>query len=162
MLKKTLFAAAALLLMTACGSKSNERDAEITIPEATIPEATEAEAPEAEALETEEAEEPQAEELEDEEVAEEPTQAEEEGTAEADARFDEWLDDYEDYVDKYISFVKKAKSGDVRALAEYPALMQKAQDLNDKIEDVKSELSDSQLARYNKIAQKLAKAAAEI
>lgn len=153
MLKKTLFAAAALLLMTACGSKSNERDAEIITPEA-----TEAEAPEAE-----EAEESQAEELEDEEVAEEPTQAEEEEeTAEADARFDEWLDDYEDYVDKYISFVKKAKSGDVRALAEYPALMQKAQDLNDKIEDVKSDLSHSQLARYNKITQKLAKAAAEI
>ena len=76
--------------------------------------------------------------------------------------WDAVLDSYEKYVDQYISLMKKAKNGDMDALTEYPALMEKAQDLSDKMANAKDNMSPSQWAKYNKISMKMAKAAQEL
>lgn len=76
--------------------------------------------------------------------------------------WDALLTSYENYVDKYISYVKKAAKGDMTALAEYPSLMEKAQDFSDKLQRAQGDLSASQWARYNKITMKMMKAAQEM
>lgn len=76
--------------------------------------------------------------------------------------WDELLTSYEQYVDKYISYVKKAAKGDMTALAEYPSLMKKAQEFSDKLKSAQGDMSSSQLARYNKISMKMMKAAEEM
>ena len=68
--------------------------------------------------------------------------------------WDSLLDTYESYVDKYISYMKKAANGDMSALSEYPALMEKAQELSEKIENAKDDMSSSQLKRYMNITMK--------
>lgn len=73
--------------------------------------------------------------------------------------WDALLDSYEKYVDKYISFAKKAATGDMDALTEYPALMEKAQELSEKMKDAEGEMSASQWRRYMKITNKMATAA---
>ncbi len=73
--------------------------------------------------------------------------------------WDALLNAYEDYVDKYISYMKKAAKGDMTALAEYPSLMEKAQEFSEKLKNAQGEMSGSQLARYNKITMKMANAA---
>lgn len=76
--------------------------------------------------------------------------------------WDALLTAYEQYVDKYISYVKKAAKGDVTALTEYPSLMKKAQQLSDKLQKAQGDLSSSQVARFNKISMKMMKAAQEL
>lgn len=76
--------------------------------------------------------------------------------------WDELLESYEEYVDKYISYLKKASKGDMTALSEYPALMQKAQNFSDKMKNAESSMSASQWARYNKITMKMLEAAKEM
>ena len=76
--------------------------------------------------------------------------------------WDALLASYESYVDKYISYLKKAAKGDMSALAEYPSLMEKAQEFSDKLEKAKGDMSASQWARYNKITMKMMKAAQEM
>lgn len=76
--------------------------------------------------------------------------------------WDALLDSYEQYVDKYISFAKKAAKGDMNALSEYPALLQKAQNLSKKLQNAKGEMSPSQLERYARISNKLLQAASEM
>lgn len=73
--------------------------------------------------------------------------------------WDDLLKSYEEYVDKYISYVKKASKGDMTALSEYPALMRKAQEFSDKMKNAESSMSASQWARYNKITMKMLEAA---
>jgi hypothetical protein len=81
---------------------------------------------------------------------------------ESDDDWDELLDSYEEYVDKYISYMKKAANGDMSALAEYPSLMEKAEEFSEELESAKLELSDSQMARYMKISNKMLSAAKDI
>ena len=73
--------------------------------------------------------------------------------------WDSVLDSYERYVDKYIAIMKKAQSGDVSAMSEYPSLMQEAQEYGDKLQNAKGSLSASQMARYQRITNKMLKAA---
>lgn len=73
--------------------------------------------------------------------------------------WDSVLDSYERYVDKYIALMKKAQSGDASALAEYPSLMEEAQEYGDKLQNAKGSLSASQIARYQRINNKMLKAA---
>ncbi len=73
--------------------------------------------------------------------------------------WDELLDSYEEYVDKYISYLKKASKGDMDALSEYPALLEKAQEFSDKMKNAQNNMSASQWAKYNKITMKLLEAA---
>lgn len=72
--------------------------------------------------------------------------------------WDAMLDSYEKFVDSYIKYAKKAKEGDISALAEYPALLQEAQEYSEKLSAVQSELTSSQLSRYMKITTKLTEA----
>lgn len=76
--------------------------------------------------------------------------------------WDALLDSYEDYVDSYISLLKKANAGDLSALSEYPNFFQKAQELGEKMSNASSDLSASQLNRYNRINQKMLNAAQEM
>ena len=76
--------------------------------------------------------------------------------------WDALLNSYEQYVDKYISYMKKAAKGDMSALAEYPALMEKAQEFSEKMENAQGDMSASQWARYIKITNKMTEAAANM
>lgn len=76
--------------------------------------------------------------------------------------FDAALDSYEKFVDKYIALAKKAAKGDMTAMAEYPSLMQQAQECGDKLSGAKGQLTASQMARFTKIQMKMMKAAQEI
>ena len=76
--------------------------------------------------------------------------------------WDALLNSYEQYVNKYISLVKKASNGDMSAMAEYPALLEKAEDISSRLDDAKGDMSASQKARYLKITNKMAKAAQQM
>jgi hypothetical protein len=76
--------------------------------------------------------------------------------------WDELLESYEGYVDQYISLMKKASNGDIDALSEYPALLEKAQKFTDKMKNAEEQMSASQWAKYNEITQKMLKAAQEM
>lgn len=76
--------------------------------------------------------------------------------------WDALLKSYEGYIDNYIKLMKKAKRGDLTAMASYTEYMQKAMDLQEKIEEAKGDLSVSQAAKLLKLQSKLAQAAAEI
>lgn len=73
--------------------------------------------------------------------------------------WDSLLDSYEEYVDMYISLLKKASSGDLSAVSEYTSYMSKAQEVSQKMADATSKLSPAQLNRFNKINQKMLQAA---
>ena len=71
--------------------------------------------------------------------------------------WDKVLDEYEKYVDEYIKFYKKAKNGDLSALSKYADLLDKAEDLEDALEeaDDNDALTAAQLRRYERIFDKL-------
>lgn len=96
--------------------------------------------------------------VETEEEAEEETST----TSTASNDFDEVLDSYEEYVDQYVSYMKKAANGDMSALAEYPALMEKAQEVSKKLEDSKDEMTAAQASRYVQITNKMTAAATQM
>lgn len=73
--------------------------------------------------------------------------------------WDSLLDSYEEYVDMYISLLKKASSGDLSAVSEYTSYMSKAQEVSQKMANATSKLSPAQLSRFNKINQKMLQAA---
>lgn len=76
--------------------------------------------------------------------------------------WDAVLDSYEEYVDSYISLLKKANAGDLDALSEYPSLLQNAKEMGEKLSTASSDLSASQISRYNRINQKMLNAAQEM
>jgi hypothetical protein len=78
--------------------------------------------------------------------------------------WDKMLDDYEDYVDEYIKFYKKAIKGDQSAMSEYPALIEKATKLQTSMENAQkdNELSSNQIQRMMKIQTKMTNAAMEM
>lgn len=76
--------------------------------------------------------------------------------------WEELLDSYEKYANEYIKFAKKASKGDVSALSEYSNCLQKAYDLADKLQNAQNDLTSSQIARFNRINEKLANAAQSI
>ena len=71
------------------------------------------------------------------------------------------LDDYDEYVTEYIKFYKKAMKGDNSALAEYPAMMEKATKLSESMTEAQNDnkLSAAQIARMMKIQTKMLQAA---
>ena len=77
-------------------------------------------------------------------------------------QWDKVLDDFEKYVDQYISLLKKSKSGDLSAMTEYVSFLEKAEKLEKDLDRAEDELSASQLQRYLKITQKMTNAALEI
>lgn len=90
------------------------------------------------------------------------SESNEENTTSASVDVDELLDEYENYVDKYVSLAKKIANGDLTVMGEYTSYMQQAQKLMEKLDAVNGEISSSQLVRYNEINMKMANAAANM
>lgn len=81
-----------------------------------------------------------------------------------DPKWDKVLDDYEEYVDKYIKIIEKMKKDDLSAVTEYPAMMKKAKDLEDSLKKAQKSksLSSKQLGRMMKIQTKMMEAAKDM
>lgn len=75
--------------------------------------------------------------------------------------WDKVLDEYEKYVDQYIKTYKKAMKGDMSAMSDYVKLAEKAQELSDKLDKAKGEMTDAQMKRYLKITKKMSDALLE-
>ena len=58
--------------------------------------------------------------------------------------------------------MKKVKAGDTSAMSEYPEIMEEAQELGDKIQNATGELTASQVAKYQRITNKMMKAAQDL
>lgn len=82
---------------------------------------------------------------------------EDEEVADGDNNWDELLDSYEEFVDEYISLMKKAQDGDMDAISEYTTYMQKAQELGKKFSKAQGNMSTEQWARYTQILNKFTK-----
>lgn len=76
--------------------------------------------------------------------------------------WDALLNSYDEYVEKYNSYIKKAVEGDISALSEYPALLEKAQELSSKLEKSKNDISATQWARYMEITNKITQIALDM
>ncbi len=92
------------------------------------------------------------------------TQEDEVEIADDSSPSDEWnetLDDYEEYVDNYVSLIKKQKADptDMSIMTEYQELMQKGTKWSTKMSEMSSDFGPEQLSRMQKIQSKLSKAA---
>lgn len=76
--------------------------------------------------------------------------------------WDNTLVTYEEYIDKYIALMKKAKDGDMSAMTEYPAMMTKANELQIQLTKASSDLTTKQIGKLTKLQMKLSKAALEM
>lgn len=74
--------------------------------------------------------------------------------------WDKVLDSYEDYVNKYVACMKKMMAGDTQALTEYDNLLEKAEELGEKLENASSSMTTAQINRYAQINAKMLDAAA--
>ena len=72
--------------------------------------------------------------------------------------WDSILDSYEKYVNEYIAVYKKVQAGDMSAYSKMASLMEKYQKLAEQLENASDEMTASQMARFQKINAKLAKA----
>lgn len=74
--------------------------------------------------------------------------------------WDQMLDDYEAYVTEYVTLYKKAMKGDGDALTAYPELLEKAENLQNSMQEAEKNksLSGSQLKRMAKIQSKMLEA----
>lgn len=76
--------------------------------------------------------------------------------------YDALLSAYEKYCNKYINLLKKASKGDMTSMQEATELMEEANNLGEKMEKAKGEMSLAQWAKFQKIQLKLIKASQEI
>ena len=67
------------------------------------------------------------------------------------SNWDDLLNSYEKYVDRYIAYLKKAQNGDMSAMSEYTKLLEEANNYLAKLEKAKGDLTPSQLNRLNQI-----------
>lgn len=81
-------------------------------------------------------------------------------TSTSDTDFDEFLTAYENYIDKYIAIMQKVKNGDYSAMSEATTLMKDAQEYGEKLQKMSGNLTPAQLAKFQKLQQKLISAAA--
>lgn len=76
--------------------------------------------------------------------------------------WDDVLNSYEEYIDQYIKLMKKANAGDMSAVSEYPAMMDKANELGEKLQNASTTLTTEQMSRFTKLQAKLTNAATEM
>jgi len=76
--------------------------------------------------------------------------------------WDSILDEFEQFVDKYISLLKKAKAGDLNAYSEYASYLEKAESLSEKLSEAESEMTSAQISRYMEILKRMTTAAANL
>lgn len=72
----------------------------------------------------------------------------------ADGDFDEYLDTYEEFCDKYTNLIKRAGEGDADAISEYPEILKKAQELGEKMQKIQGNATPEQIARFAEIQKK--------
>lgn len=75
--------------------------------------------------------------------------------------WDEFLDEYEKYVNKVISYSKKIANGDLSAMVDYTQLIDESEAISEKLENAKGLMSPSQEARYTKLLKKMYESAQE-
>ncbi|WBV60541.1 hypothetical protein PFY12_00130 [Chryseobacterium camelliae] len=70
---------------------------------------------------------------------------------------DKMLDDYEEYVDKYITYAKKIQAGDTSVMKEYTEIMEKANDYAESMDKIKDEdqITPEQMKRMLEIQAKM-------
>ena len=95
-------------------------------------------------------------------ASDDDSESESSTTSSGDSSWDELLVSYEKYIDQYITFLKKANAGDVSAMSQYPSMMAKAADLQEKIMNASDDLSIAQMNKFNKLQAKMINAAAEL
>lgn len=78
--------------------------------------------------------------------------------ASQETNWDNVLKSYENFVNKYVAAYKKMKEGDTTAALEMAKLLKEAQKLQKQLDGASGEMTPAQLARYAKIAKKLASA----
>ena len=69
--------------------------------------------------------------------------------------WDEILDDYEKFVNDYVKVLKKVNNGDITAMSDMTEMLEKAEELGNKLENASDELSEKQQKRYTEILQKM-------
>lgn len=95
----------------------------------------------------------------DDEVADSDTDVESDDIS--NSNVDELLKTYSEYVDKYIKFMKKAANGDLSAMTEYASLLKKAQELDEKLKEVKGDMTTAQMNKFLEIQKKMLSAMQE-
>ncbi len=75
---------------------------------------------------------------------------------------DDMLNEYEKFVDNYISLVKKVAKGDMSAMTKMNDYMESAESLSRKIDNCSGSMNSSQMQRYLKITGKMTEAAADM
>ncbi len=78
------------------------------------------------------------------------------------ADWDEILDEYERYMNQYVKLLKKAQNGDMSAAADMAELLEQCNELNKKLSSANDNMSVAQATRFQKIAAKMASAAAQM
>lgn len=76
--------------------------------------------------------------------------------------WDAILDSYDRYMDQYVKVMKKVNAGDANAYSEMMSLMQECNELNEKLASASDDMSVAQATRFQKIAAKMASAAAQM
>lgn len=71
------------------------------------------------------------------------------------SEWDEILDDYERFINRYVSVLKRANQGDFDAISESANLMSEYSDFVEKLDNASSNMTAKQVARYNKITMKV-------
>lgn len=95
----------------------------------------------------------------DDEVADSDTDVESDDIS--NSNVDELLKTYSEYVDKYIKFMKKAANGDLSAMTEYASLLKKAQEFDEKLKEVKGDMTTAQMNKFLEIQKKMLSAMQE-
>lgn len=72
------------------------------------------------------------------------------------------MDEYDKFVDQYVSYMKKAANGDVTALAEVSSLMSQAEKVGGELAATQGDLTVDCLKKYNEINKKMTDAAMEM
>ena len=75
------------------------------------------------------------------------------------SEWDDLLDEYEEYIDDYIACLEDVNSGDLSAMGDMAELLEQTEKFTEKINNISSNLTVAQSARYAKLTQKLANAA---
>lgn len=76
--------------------------------------------------------------------------------------WDEVLNAYEQFADGYIVFLRKVQKGDASALSSYTDYLSKATSFADKLNSASSSMTAAQISKFNKIQQKIIKAASNV
>ena len=76
-------------------------------------------------------------------------------TGDGDASIDEFLDEYEKFWKKYMSFLKKVDKNDPTAMVEYAKLLNELNEYNVKLQKIKGKLSIDQLNRMNQMSAQM-------